>query len=94
MPRAALDVLPNHLWESAFHSDGMAKEEAIELAGTVTQVLPGTMFRVALPNGHEVIAHISGKMRKNFIRISVGDKVNVEMSTYDLGKARITFRHP
>jgi translation initiation factor IF-1 len=56
----------------------------------VTQVLPGTMFRVALPNGHEVLAHISGKMRKNFIRISVGDKVNVEMSPYDLGKARIT----
>jgi len=51
------------------------------------------MFRVALPNGHEVLAHISGKMRKNFIRISVGDKVNVEMSPYDLGKARITFRH-
>jgi translation initiation factor IF-1 len=69
------------------------KEEPIELTGAVTQVLPGTMFRVALPNGHEVLAHISGKMRKNFIRISVGDKVNVEMSPYDLGKARITFRH-
>jgi translation initiation factor IF-1 len=71
----------------------VAKEEPIELLGTVTQVLPGTMFRVALPNGHEVLAHISGKMRKNFIRISVGDKVNVQMSPYDLGKARITFRH-
>ena len=71
----------------------VAKEEPIELTGIVTQVLPGTMFRVALPNGHEVLAHISGKMRKNFIRISVGDKVNVEMSPYDLGKARITFRH-
>ncbi len=71
----------------------VAKEEPIELMGTVSQVLPGTMFRVALPNGHEVLAHISGKMRKNFIRISVGDKVNVEMSPYDLGKARITFRH-
>jgi translation initiation factor IF-1 len=70
----------------------VAKEEPIELNGKVTQVLPGTMFRVALPNGHEVLAHISGKMRKNFIRISVGDKVNVEMSPYDLGKARITFR--
>lgn len=68
------------------------KEEPIELQGTVSQVLPGTMFRVALPNGHEVLAHISGKMRKNFIRISIGDKVNVEMSPYDLGKARITFR--
>lgn len=72
----------------------MAKEEHIELVGTVVQVLPGTMFRVALPNGHEVLSHISGKMRKNFIRISVGDKVNVQMSQYDLNKARITFRHP
>src|SRR5271165_5858030 len=71
----------------------LAKEEPIELTGAVTQVLPGTMFRVALPNGHEVLAHISGKMRKNFIRISVGDRVNVQMSPYDLGKARITFRH-
>jgi translation initiation factor IF-1 len=52
------------------------------------------MFRVALPNGHEVLAHISGKMRKNFIRISVGDKVNVAMSPYDLNKARIVYRHP
>jgi translation initiation factor IF-1 len=68
------------------------KEEPLELQGTVTQVLPGTMFRVALPNGHEVLAHISGKMRKNFIRISVGDQVSVSMSAYDLGKARITFR--
>jgi len=51
------------------------------------------MFRVRLPNGHEVLAHISGKMRKNFIRISVGDQVNVEMSQYDLNKARITYRH-
>lgn len=72
----------------------MAKEEPIELTGVVTQVLPGTMFRVALPNGHEVLAHISGKMRKHFIRISVGDKVSVEMSPYDLNKARITYRHP
>ena len=71
----------------------LAKEEPIELTGNVKQVLPGTMFRVALPNGHEVLAHISGKMRKNFIRISVGDKVNVEMSPYDLNKARITYRH-
>jgi translation initiation factor IF-1 len=70
----------------------VAKEEPIEIIGTVKQVLPGTMFRVALPNGHEVLAHISGKMRKHFIRISVGDRVNVQMSPYDLGKARITFR--
>jgi translation initiation factor IF-1 len=71
----------------------VAKEEPIELMGDVKQVLPGTMFRVALANGHELLAHISGKMRKNFIRISVGDKVNVEISPYDLNKARITYRH-
>lgn len=70
----------------------MPKEDPISLVGTVSQVLPGTMFRVALANKHEVLAHISGKMRKNFIRISVGDRVRVEMSPYDLGKARITFR--
>lgn len=69
-----------------------SKEEPIQLVGTVTQVLPGTMFRVELPNGHVVLAHISGKMRKNFIRISVGDRVQVEMSPYDLAKARIIFR--
>jgi translation initiation factor IF-1 len=74
--------------------DIVPKEEPIEIMGNVTQVLPGTMFRVALSNGHEVLAHISGKMRKNFIRISVGDKVNVEMSPYDLNKARIIYRHP
>ena len=68
------------------------KEESIQLTGTVIQVLPGTMFRVELPNGHVVLGHISGKMRKNFIRISVGDRVQVEMSPYDLSKARITFR--
>lgn len=79
---------------SPFLIRGMTtKEEPITFTGTVTQVLPGTMFRVALPNGHEVLAHISGKMRKNFIRISVGDKVEAEMSPYDLTKARITFRH-
>jgi len=70
----------------------VAKEEPIELVGSVTQVLPGTMFKVALGNGHEVLAHISGKMRKNWIRINIGDRVKVEMSPYDLGKARITYR--
>ena len=69
------------------------KEEHIEVEGCVRVVLPGTMFRVALPNGHEVLAHISGKMRKNFIRISVGDQVDIEITPYDLSKARITFRH-
>ena len=70
----------------------MPREEHIELSGTVTQVLPGTMFRVELSNGHQVLAHISGRLRKNFIRISVGDQVNLEMSPYDLNKARITYR--
>ena len=71
----------------------MAKEEPIQLEGTIKQVLPGTMFRVALPNGKEVLAHISGKMRKHFIRIAVGDKVDLKMSPYDLTKARIHYRH-
>ncbi|XHR27352.1 MAG: translation initiation factor IF-1 [Chthoniobacteraceae bacterium] len=70
----------------------MPKEEGIQTEGTVVDVLPGTMFRVKLPNGAEVLAHISGKMRKNFIRIVPGDKVTVELSPYDLSKARITFR--
>ncbi|MEA3212473.1 MAG: translation initiation factor [Chthoniobacter sp.] len=70
----------------------MAKEEAIKTEGIVTDVLPGTMFRVALPNGTEVLAHISGKMRKHFIRIVPGDKVELELSPYDLSKARIIFR--
>ena len=70
----------------------MAKEEPIELNGLVTQVLPGTMFRVTLPNGHEVLAHISGKMRRHFVRLTVGDRVRLEMSPYDLTKARITYR--
>ena len=61
----------------------MAKEEPIELTGIVSQVLPGTMFRVTLPNGHEVLAHISGKMRKNFIRISVGDRARITVINVD-----------
>jgi translation initiation factor IF-1 len=68
------------------------KEEQIVTEGTVTQVLPGTMFRVELPGSRNVLAHISGKMRKHFIRIVPGDKVEVELSPYDLTKARIIFR--
>lgn len=71
----------------------MAKEEQIEMEGTVIDALPNTMFRVELDNGHVVLAHISGKMRKNYIRILKGDKVTVEMTPYDLSKGRITFRH-
>jgi translation initiation factor IF-1 len=70
----------------------MAKEEPLLMEGTVTDVLPGTMFRVDLPTGQNVLAHISGKMRKHFIRIVPGDKVQVELSPYDLTKARITYR--
>lgn len=71
----------------------MAKEEQIEIEGTVIDTLPNTMFRVQLDNGHIILAHISGKMRKNYIRILKGDKVTVEMTPYDLTKGRITFRH-
>ena len=70
----------------------MAKEEQLQLSGTVIDTLPNTMFRVELENGHVVMAHISGKMRKNYIRILTGDKVKVEVSPYDLSKDRITFR--
>ncbi len=70
----------------------MAKEEQIEMDGTVIETLPNTMFRVELENGHIVTAHISGKMRKHYIRILTGDQVKVEMSPYDLSKGRITFR--
>jgi translation initiation factor IF-1 len=68
------------------------KEEAITADGVVKEVLPGTMFRVELPGGKVVLAHISGKMRKHFIRIVPGDRVTLELSPYDLTKARITFR--
>ena len=67
-------------------------EKAIQLEGTITSVLPGTMFRVALANEHLVLAHISGKMRKRFIRLTVGDRVRMEMSPYDTAKARIVYR--
>jgi translation initiation factor IF-1 len=70
----------------------MAKEAVITTDGVVVEVLPGTMFRVRLSNGHVVLSHISGKMRKHFIRSVPGDKVTVEMSSYDLTKARIIFR--
>jgi translation initiation factor IF-1 len=70
----------------------MSSEEPIELEGTVSTVLPGTMFRVKLDNQHEVLAHLSGKMRKHFVRLTVGDRVRLEMSPYDLSKARITYR--
>lgn len=70
----------------------MAKEESIEMEGVVLETLPNTRFRVKLENGHEIIAHISGKMRKHYIRILRGDKVTVQLTPYDLSKGRITFR--
>ncbi|MDE5681017.1 translation initiation factor IF-1 [Taurinivorans muris] len=70
----------------------MAKEEAIEIYGVVEEALPNAMFRVQLENGHEILAHISGKMRKFYIRILPGDKVKVELSPYDLTRGRITYR--
>lgn len=70
----------------------MSRDDAIKIEGTIVEVLPNTMFRVELPNGHRILAHISGKMRLNFIRILPGDKVTVEMSPYDLSKGCITYR--
>ncbi len=70
----------------------MAKEENIEMEGTVIDTLPNTMFRVELENGHVVTAHISGRMRKHYIRILTGDKVTVQLTPYDLTKGRITYR--
>ena len=71
----------------------MAKEELLEMQGVVNDVLPDTRFRVTLENGHELVAYTCGKMKKNHIRILVGDKVTLELSPYDLSKGRITFRH-
>ena len=71
----------------------MSKEDAIEFQGVVSELLPNAMFKVKLDNDHEVIAHTSGKMRKNRIRVLLGDKVTVEMTPYDLTKGRITFRY-
>ena len=70
----------------------MTKEELLEFPGVVVELLPNATFRVELENGHEIIAHTAGKMRKHRIRVLAGDKVNVEMTPYDLSKGRITFR--
>ena len=71
----------------------MAKESAIEVDGEITETLPNAMFRVKLENGHEVLAHVSGKMRMHYIKILPGDKVKLELSPYDLSRGRITFRY-
>jgi translation initiation factor IF-1 len=83
----ALDHFQGRLAQS-----NMGLEKAIEVEGTILSVLPGTMFRVALANEHLVLAHISGKMRKRFIRLTIGDRVKLEMSPYDIDKARIVYR--
>jgi translation initiation factor IF-1 len=70
----------------------MPKKEAIEVEGTVVESLPNAMFRVELPNGHRILAHISGKIRKHYIRILLGDRVLIELSPYDLSRGRITYR--
>ena len=71
----------------------MAKQDVMELEGTVLDTLPNAMFKVELENGHEILAHVSGKIRMNYIRILPGDKVTVEMSPYDLSRGRITYRY-
>ncbi|CAN5586080.1 translation initiation factor IF-1 [soil metagenome] len=71
----------------------MSKQDAIKVDGVVSEILPNTAFKVKLENGHEVLAHISGKMRMNYIKILQGDKVTVELSPYDLTKGRITYRY-
>ncbi len=71
----------------------MSKKEAIEVEGTVIEPLPNAMFRVELENGHKILAHVSGKIRMNYIRILPGDKVKVELSPYDLSRGRITYRY-
>ena len=71
----------------------MPNDDSIEVMGTVVKVLPATMYRVKLENGHELLAQVSGRMRKHFIKITTGDKVTLEISPYDLTKGRITYRH-
>ena len=71
----------------------MSKQDAIKVDGVITEILPNTAFKVKLENGHEILAHISGKMRMNYFRILQGDKVTVELSPYDLTKGRITYRY-
>ncbi len=78
--------------DGGMETDYMAKDDVLELEGTVVEALPNAMFKVELENGHQILAHISGKLRMHFIRILPGDKVTVEMSTYDLTKGRITWR--
>ena len=81
------------LYQSVLEEQLLAKEDVIELEGTVLEALPNAMFKVELEDGHTILAHISGKMRMHYIKILPGDKVKVEMSPYDLSKGRISFRY-
>jgi translation initiation factor IF-1 len=94
-PRRAARRPPQTAAERAKRMEraGPGKESTIQVDGTVDEALPNTMFRVTLDNGHQVLGHISGKMRKHYIRILPGDKVTVELSPYDLTRGRITYRH-
>ena len=80
-----------HIWW-ALTGENLAKEEMLEFPGVVKELLPNATFRVELENGHEIVAHMAGKMRKNRIRVLAGDRVQVEMNTYDLTKGRINYR--
>jgi translation initiation factor IF-1 len=95
LPRLGISAMVASLFkrpETACQRGIMSKEDHIEMEGTVVDTLPNTMFRVKLENGHVVTAHISGRMRKHYIRILTGDKVKVELTPYDLSKGRITYR--
>jgi len=91
-PDVAYSLAYAAAWPGPNTPERMAKDDVIEMEGTVQETLPNTMFRVQLENGHVITAHISGRMRKHYIRILTGDKVKVEMTPYDLTKGRITYR--
>ena len=91
--RAETELMAKQFEEKKKGDSGNPKEDAIEVMATVIEPLPNAMFRVELENKHQVLAHVSGKMRKNFIRILAGDKVAVELSPYDLTRGRIVYRY-
>ena len=93
MERAEKEFMAKQFEEKKKGDSGNPKEDAIEVMATVIEPLPNAMFRVELENKHQVLAHVSGKMRKNFIRILAGDKVAVELSPYDLTRGRIVYRY-
>jgi len=90
--QARCGIIPGLRGDPRLPISRMSKDDSIEFEGTILETLPNTVFRVKLENGHVVTAHISGRMRKNYIRILTGDKVKIEMTPYDLTKGRITYR--